>query len=47
MRLKALLAISALLFATACASDPTGPSTSHSTTVQRMDGGTNTVGSGG
>ena len=47
MRLKALLAISALLFAAACASDPTGPSTSKTPTVQRADGGPNTAGSGG
>lgn len=47
MRLKALLAISALIFAAACTSDPTGPSTSRTPTVQRADGGTNTLGSGG
>lgn len=47
MRLKTLLAISALVFATACASDPTGPSTSRTPTVQRADGGLPTMGSGG
>lgn len=47
MRLKALLAISALLLAAACASDPTGPSTSRTPTVLRADGGLPTMGSGG
>jgi hypothetical protein len=47
MRLKALLAIFTLLLAGACASDVTGPSTSRTPTVQRADGGTNTLGSGG
>ena len=47
MRLKALLAISTLLLAAACASDVTAPSTSRTPTVQRADGGLPIMGSGG
>ena len=48
MRLKALLGLTALLLLTACTADPTGPSTSRTTTELRADGGGgNTVGSGG
>jgi len=47
MRLKALLGLTALLLLAACTTDPTGPSTSHTPTELRADGGTNTVGSGG
>lgn len=47
MKFKALLALAALLLVTACTADPTGPSTSHTPTELRAEGGTNTVGSGG
>ncbi|HET7228841.1 MAG TPA: hypothetical protein VFJ16_02430 [Longimicrobium sp.] len=47
MRLKALLAISALLLAAACTADVTAPSTSRTPTVQRADGGLPIMGSGG
>jgi outer membrane biogenesis lipoprotein LolB len=48
MRLKALLGLTALLLLTACTVDPTGPSTSRTTTEQRADGGGNgQFGSGG
>lgn len=47
MRLKALLGFAALLLLAACTADPTGPSASRTPTVERGDGGSNTVGSGG
>ena len=47
MKLKALLALAALLLAAGCTTDLTGPSTSRTPTVERADGGPGTYGSGG
>lgn len=47
MRLKAILGLFALVFATACSSDITGPSTSHAATVQQSESGNGQFGSGG
>jgi hypothetical protein len=47
MRLKALLAIGALLFVAACGSDITGPSTSRTQQAEVRADGTGMFGSGG
>lgn len=47
MRLKTLLGLAALLLLTACTLDPTGPSTSRTSTELRGDAGPGTYGSSG